>query len=814
MSDKTNIYTYQRNTARVLGSRKRTSIRGGLWEKFTGVKYAAFFQGGILLASVFSFFIGRALILGDLVPLAPAFIAAAARHYGLYSLPVLLFAMVGTSNVQGGMQLWASLGAVLFIYLFIQALPEKVASRRASIPLLVLAIIFAVKFVVISLNEGSNFDYINVVFEAIFAASLTPAFIAAFPAAGKIKGIKPLSGEEAIYLMLVLAGAVAGSGNINIWELGIKELVSRSLILLCALAGGPGMGAASGAVVGIIPGLAYAVTPAMVGAYSFSGVMAGLGRPLGKAGVILGYLTGNIILVVFINDYQGLAMALAETMAASVLFLLMPGKWVQKVIYSLSPEAGAARQETGSGLMQIMEYKIRQWAVVLREIAGAVGQVASSEDSLSCTPGSSAAAVAEEAPRMVCSECVMHRHCWEQKDSRMHRNIVETLEVMEAGRDPSGGQPAKELRRRCIKPGEMFIALSCLLGTYNVNRYWEKRLATGKDIVRQQLLGVSDIIEKLSLEGDKGEYSFLNEDAELRKNLKQMGIHVMQLYSQEACGRREIIITARSCGGTMDCRYLAAPAISELLGHNYAAAGCLCDGNVIQEHCTYRLYQGTTFHVTGGVAGINKGGSPVSGDSFSFLQLKGGKLAALLSDGMGSGTDAKEQSQCTILLLQRLLELGLEAESAIKTVNSVMMLRHPGDIFATLDLLLIDLYSGQAEIIKVATPPTYLLRGGRVTAIRSSSLPVGILKEMSITSTAKNLSSGDVLVVNTDGIADAYQNTGENEEWLPGVLQEVAGYDPKEIVQVVLNLAEVSPDSGGAVGDDMTIMAVKLERRE
>ena len=59
-----------------------------------------------------------------------------------------------------------------------------------------------------------------------------------------------------------------------------------------------------------------------------------------------------------------------------------------------------------------------------------------------------------------------------------------------------------------------------------------------------------------------------------------------------------------------------------------------------------------------------------------------------LSDGMGSGPLANEDSGKVVELTQRLLETGFSARSALKLVNTVLLLAGTEQNPATLDLSL------------------------------------------------------------------------------------------------------------------------------
>ena len=75
---------------------------------------------------------------------------------------------------------------------------------------------------------------------------------------------------------------------------------------------------------------------------------------------------------------------------------------------------------------------------------------------------------------------------------------------------------------------------------------------------------------------------------------------------------------------------------------------------------------------------------------------------------------------------QRLLAL-VEESAALECVNQLLMLKCQEDMYATLDVLLLDLSTCRARFLKQGAPPSYILRKGRVYTIHAETLPVGIL---------------------------------------------------------------------------------------
>ncbi|NLC12030.1 MAG: SpoIIE family protein phosphatase, partial [Firmicutes bacterium] len=172
------------------------------------------------------------------------------------------------------------------------------------------------------------------------------------------------------------------------------------------------------------------------------------------------------------------------------------------------------------------------------------------------------------------------------------------------------------------------------------------------------------------------------------------------------------------------------------------------------------------FSVEVGVAQVARDGQELSGDSYALLQLKGGKQVFILSDGMGNGARAHLESRATVSLIEHLLEIGFRREVVLRIVNSLLQLRTADETFATVDLVFLDLTSGEAELLKVGAVASYIKSGDEVREVGSATLPLGILQEIRADLLREKLEDGDLLVMVTDGMVELSPETGEN--WLLG----------------------------------------------
>src|SRR5699024_5753436 len=178
--------------------------------------------------------------------------------------------------------------------------------------------------------------------------------------------------------------------------------------------------------------------------------------------------------------------------------------------------------------------------------------------------------------------------------------------------------------------------------------------------------------------------------------------------------------------------------------------------------------------------------------------------------GMGNGERAREESAETLRLLQRILQTGIPEKVAIKSINSILSLRTTDEMFATLDLALMDLNNASVRFLKIGSAPSFIKRGDKVTKVQAGNLPIGIITEFDVDIVSKQLRSGDLLIMVSDGILEASSYIQNIDRWVKRKINEIETEDPQEVADVLLE--EVIRSSNGEINDDMTILVSKIEK--
>ena len=209
------------------------------------------------------------------------------------------------------------------------------------------------------------------------------------------------------------------------------------------------------------------------------------------------------------------------------------------------------------------------------------------------------------------------------------------------------------------------------------------------------------------------------------------------------------------------------------------------------------------FDAAFGVATKPKEGETRSGDTYSVLKIDERRFLVALSDGMGSGAEARDVSDRTLTLLESFYKAKMPSETVLSTVNR--LISYSGEErFSCLDLAAVDLDTGDADIVKIGSPVGFILAQEELRVLEGESLPLGMLEAVHPATLRATLHAGDFMLFMSDGVTQAFGSSAE----LYAYLSALRPINPQSLAEEVLKKA-LSCYRGKAE-DDMTVLAVKL----
>lgn len=203
-------------------------------------------------------------------------------------------------------------------------------------------------------------------------------------------------------------------------------------------------------------------------------------------------------------------------------------------------------------------------------------------------------------------------------------------------------------------------------------------------------------------------------------------------------------------------------------------------------------------------ASSKKKDEEISGDSTSVFENREGRFYALISDGMGSGAEASMTSKVTAVFLEKLLLSGNKKSTVLKMLNN--FIRHKNlECFTTVDLLEIDTITSEASFVKSGAAASYIIREGKLFKISSTSLPIGITREISSEEIRFDIKNNDLIIMVSDGISQSF----EDGIWLlPTLSEEIDSSAP--LTDTAKKLLEKAKEKNGR-SDDMSVIVMRVE---
>lgn len=412
--------------------------------------------------------------------------------------------------------------------------------------------------------------------------------------------------------------------------------------------------------------------------------------------------------------------------------------------------------------------------------------------------------VQNEITGKICVSCDMYQVCWE-KDSPIYGLFGSLMESIE-----KFGRAEKEyedrLRDCCPYADDITREAVRIFERMKVNAAWYNRLLSNREMIAQQLDAMAFIMEDCAKDYEDLTLQEKNMLSQVRFLAKDRGFLISNIHLyQKQNGRLQLVTTVRTKAGCQPVKEYRE-AVSRGMGKTMIQHKD--SRNLIGiEPCKIVFEEDAKYHTIHGVARLTKDEAVVSGDNFSFLELENGQDILCLSDGMGSGIDACKESETVIELMEKFLEAGFSKETAIRMMNSAMVIRGEEDIFSTIDMAAVDLYEGEAEFYKVGAAATFIRRKEGVECLLSTSLPVGVSYKMEIDGVKKQLEDGDFLVMVSDGVLE-YLHVDEPEETMGEIIESLDTNNPGRLAKGILE--RVMLYTGGKVMDDMTVLTAGI----
>lgn len=762
-----------------------------------------------LLLVVGALILSRAFVLGELLPFVFAYIMGFGHRDKNRLVALSLFAIIGSFTVLSGFELWSNMITIAALAAVVNYTEVPQDKAWWGIPLLTLSTILIIKSLLMLMGQISFYAEMIIIFEAFLAAILTLVFMVSSNALHMKSSLKDLTFEEITAFIVLGLGIVMGLSKVYLFSLSISSIICRLGIMLAALLWGSGGGTMVGVMCGIIPAISTSIFAQSLGMYAISGLLAGLFKNLGRLGVITGFMLGNLALSVFVADISSIIVSIWETAIACLIFFVLPASLKESIAtQSLGPISSLKDNEMKmlkSHLQDSVRSSMENLALVFAELSSTFTETENPKSKNKETAYLNY--LYEEISNHFCYHCSRYESCWGQEFYSTSQEILDIFAAAEQKGGIAWEENPPDFIRRCLYGKEMVNAVNYLFDNLRTNEYWAERLDKSRQLVSKQLIGVSKVIKNLAEGIDDKTVIDLGLRKKLLKECARLKLDVTDLTPIKTGGGQMYLKVVAPAGQEgNDQEQDLAMTISALLGDRMEVYEKKCPGFMGKGQCEFTLTRSFNYKVLTGAAQAGK--EKICGDSFTIATLKEGQELIALSDGMGVGQKAYNESQAAVRLLENLLSCGYDKDIALETINSVLLLRSTTETFATLDMVMIDLYTAEVDFIKIGSAPSFIKRGKRVGVVTSNSLPIGILDSVDVSSEKRSLCPRDILVMVSDGVLG--MGRGETDgAWLRDFLTDMEEEDPQTAAEMIINRALSL--NRGQPADDMTAIVIYVD---
>lgn len=691
---------------------------------------------------------------------------------------------------------------------------EKERNEKIKIGKHLVFSILVIQIIKLSMSGFTIYDVLSMITIAIIGLVFYKIFVNSTVVLQDFWNRRAFTIEELIGASLILAIGLGAFGDLNLFGFGIKNVLSILIVMILGWKNGILVGTTAGVTIGVTLGVITGSEPIMIAAYAISGMMAGILNRFGKIGVVVGFALGNVILAYVSNGYTIELIHFKEILVASIGLLFIPNKlqieleeFIGKTkLLPVTPERALNRSKEVAENLNTMSEAIQEIAttyhvkeeptydsnkqIFLIELLNNLEPY--KENMLYEDMANTEGKIVDEIFQYLLDKQEIDRKALLEIFAKCNSYIV--------------GFEDKEISKYLEENiAQMLRMINVSYKVSKIDFIWQKRVEENQKNLGKQLDGVSKAIQKMA----KG----IEKEVEKENQYKKEKAKIIELLKQKAIVIQDIVIKKEG-------RYYLEVYTEEILETakieiiEAIVTQVLKEKIVLNEETSIgkkiNLLSADKYVMAIGTGETTKSKSELSGDSMLNIRLKDGKYLVAISDGMGTGTEARKSSTQALKMLENLLLSGFDKNISLDLINTTLINQNP-EIFATLDIAIIDLYLGNIEFIKSGACPTYIKNKKKVQIIKSNSLPTGMIEGNNIQTFDKDITSGDIMIMCTDGILDANIEYKNKELWIKYLLEDIETTNTKKIAELVLN--EAIDNNFGTIKDDMSIIVCKFMRQ-
>lgn len=743
-----------------------------------------------LLSFATGFFMARAQVLNNAAPLGVAFTAGVSKEY---TVTAAIGALLGYLIPHNGLSNVRYMGAVgiaaLTVFLlgnFFSTAKRPVFSSLASGGSLLVILL------VLSFAGESTASLPALLGEVLFTAGCS-YFLGCFSQTFENNSFCLSSGQIASCIIAVTLLLCALS-EFTLYDFSPARTAGFLLILFSARYGREAAGAITGVAMGVSVYLADPTQTAPVLGCMIGGLLAGVFSPLGKMGCAIVFLLTNGLVAIPNISYQTLPL-LYETVVATLLFMLLPQKvngFFNK-LFSPAPQSSLAE-----GLRNSVVMRLSFAAEALQDVSQTVEEVSKKLKKINAPTFEH---VFQKTEDCACVGCSMRIYCWESNKGETLSSLLSATKQLRKKATVHPSDFETEFFDRCLHPEKLLDALTEHFHDFLSRDAAGRRLEEIQGVIAEQFQGISQMLLGLSEEFHSASRYDYDTAEQIRNGLLAMELNPLDISCQvDRYGRLTAEVRLHREDNQKVNRSILLRELSAKCNRDFETPTIADGGNSL----LLTLSEKAEYTVSFGVAQAAYRNNKLCGDAYQGFFDGRGRFVMIVSDGMGKGGRAAVDGTMACGLMTRLIKAGFHPDSALKIVNSAMLYKSADESLATVDVTVLDLFSGITEFYKAGSPPTLLRKNKKAGIATGEALPAGIVRGVTFDHSQTSLSQGDIIVMMSDGV------TCDGTDWIGVELEVWNSPDATALAEHLANYAKRRCPEGQE--DDITVAVAIIEK--
>ena len=763
--------------------------------------------------------------MGQDISLFSIAVVAACIAAGIPIFGVALFGLIGniiTFGMAGSLNYMVTLLVLIITMFIIKPLyNEENRNEKMKLSLNVFLGVFLVMTIKLIGSGLTIYDGFMTVTMALVTTVFYKIFVNSIVVIQEYDERNAFSIEEVMGASLLLSIAVSALGDFAIYGFSVRNILSILIVLVLGWKNGILVGTTAGVAIGVTLGVIAGTEPIMIAAYAISGMLAGILNRFGKIGVIIGFMLGVGVLSYISNGGTSNLILFKEILIASIGLLAVP-KTIQ---INIEEFLGMSNLLPTSPVGTLTRSKEKETADKLKNVSSAIEDIAKTYKE-----------TVTDDEILVSNRNIFISELLNQLENKQDNMLYDDLTKMENNITEELFNilvkkqkiDRKDLLETFAKFNSFIVgfedkeiseylesnikeAITCINNAYKISKsnfILQKKLSENKKTMSTQLGEVSKAISDLAedIKQDiKSEDKFDIQKKEMLTLISEIGLQLEDIrIKKEKNGRFHVDVILAIEEPTKAQKEKVQRIVSNTLKQKMLIYETE-DNRIIS------LVAEDKYTISIGMASKTKKGSEISGDSTLKVRLQDGKYLIAISDGMGSGVDAAKSSILALNMLQKLLSSGFDKDTSVELINTTILNSSQKEIFATLDIAIVDLYAGNIEFMKNGACPTYIKNKKKINIVKSVTLPTGIVDNVDLSLHDKDIENEDIVVMCSDGIIDSNVEYKNKELWVKYMLEDIETEDAQKIADLILN--EAIDNNYGVAKDDMSVITFKLLKK-